>query len=126
MEQTPDEQEDEQPPELVFMHGGTSYLSLCFASDLKVPAGHTARPTDFCWAPGEQETWTCASASEDNVVMVWAPSMRVWAGEEIKVEEAELEQPMEGVEEESASASAGGEKEAVRANGSSKEHIMEG
>lgn len=34
--------------------------------------------------------------------MVWAPSMRVWAGEEVKVEEAELEEPvpMEDVEEE--------------------------
>ncbi|KAF8515821.1 WD40 repeat-like protein [Hysterangium stoloniferum] len=103
VEQTPEEQEDEQPPELVFMHGG-----------------HTARPTDFCWAPGEQETWTCASASEDNVVMVWAPSMHVWAGEEVKVEEAELEgQAMEGVEEEKGTsgtnheaANAGKEKEA--------------
>lgn len=61
--------------------------------------GHTARPTDFCWAPGEAENWTAASASEDNVVMVWQPTMRVWAGDEVKVEEKELENDaMEGVE----------------------------
>jgi histone-binding protein RBBP4 len=93
-----------------------------------VDAGHTARPTDFCWAPGEQETWTCASASEDNVVMVWAPSMRVWAGEEVKVEEAELEEPvpMEDVEDEKSTNENGNdhgkeemeiEKESVQANG---------
>ncbi|KIJ53655.1 hypothetical protein M422DRAFT_58500 [Sphaerobolus stellatus SS14] len=102
VEQTPEEQEDEQPPELVFMHGG-----------------HTARPTDFCWAPGEKDTWTLSSASEDNVVMVWAPSMRVWAGEEVKVEEAELESyDMEGVEEEK-STSGSTEKEKDK-EGSSK------
>ncbi|KAF8665475.1 hypothetical protein AX16_000493 [Volvariella volvacea WC 439] len=80
-EQTPDDQED-GPPELLFIHGG-----------------HTARPTDFCWAPGESENWTAASVSEDNVVMVWQPTMRVWAGDEIKIDEKELEDiPMEGVE----------------------------
>lgn len=61
--------------------------------------GHTARPTDFSWAPGEAENWTVASASEDNVVMVWQPTMRVWAGDEVKVDEKELEaDAMEGVE----------------------------
>jgi len=80
-EQTPDDQED-GPPELLFVHGG-----------------HTARPTDFCWAPGETENWTAASVSEDNVVMVWQPTMRVWAGDEVKVDEKELESDaMEGVE----------------------------
>jgi histone-binding protein RBBP4 len=81
VEQTPDDQED-GPPELMFVHGG-----------------HTARPTDFCWAPGEAENWTVASASEDNVVMVWQPTMRVWAGDEVKIPEKELEgEAMEGVE----------------------------
>ncbi|KAF9469613.1 WD40 repeat-like protein [Collybia nuda] len=80
-EQTPDDQED-GPPELLFVHGG-----------------HTARPTDFSWAPGEAENWTVASASEDNVVMVWQPTMRVWAGDEVKIDEKELEgDAMEGVE----------------------------
>lgn len=61
--------------------------------------GHTSRPTDFCWAPGEPENWTVASASEDNVVMVWQPTMRVWAGDEVKIDEKELESDaMEGVE----------------------------
>jgi len=80
VEQTPDEQED-GPPELTFVHGG-----------------HTSRPSDFCWAPGDGEYWTAVSASEDNVVMVWQPSMHVWAGEEVKVDEQDLEEPMDGVE----------------------------
>jgi len=87
-EQTPDDQED-GPPELLFIHGG-----------------HTSRPTDFSWAPGEAENWTAASASEDNIVMVWQPTMRVWAGDEIKVDEKELEgEAMEGVEPTPASSS---------------------
>lgn len=99
-EQTPDDQED-GPPELLFVHGGTlsylvvEYTILTFHDIL----GHTARPTDFSWAPGEAENWTVASASEDNVVMVWQPTMRVWAGDEVKVDEKELEgDAMEGVE----------------------------
>ncbi|KAH7915677.1 WD40 repeat-like protein [Hygrophoropsis aurantiaca] len=81
VEQTPDDQED-GPPELMFIHGG-----------------HTARPTDFCWAPGEDENWTAATTSEDNVVMVWQPTMRIWAGDEVKIDAKELEgDAMEGVE----------------------------
>ncbi|KAH8835098.1 WD40 repeat-like protein [Flagelloscypha sp. PMI_526] len=82
MEQTPDDQED-GAPELLFVHGG-----------------HTSRPTDFCWAPHESENFTLTSASEDNVIMVWQPTMRVWAGDEVKVDEGELESgaEMEGIE----------------------------
>ncbi|KAH7930459.1 WD40 repeat-like protein [Leucogyrophana mollusca] len=81
VEQTPDDQED-GPPELMFIHGG-----------------HTARPTDFCWAPGETENWTAATTSEDNVVMIWQPTMRIWAGDEVKIDEKELEgEAMEGIE----------------------------
>ncbi|KAI6154005.1 WD40-repeat-containing domain protein [Pisolithus tinctorius] len=81
VEQTPDDQED-GPPELLFIHGG-----------------HTARPSDFCWAPGEGEIWTAATTSEDNIVMVWQPTMRIWAGDEVKIDEKELEgDAMEGVE----------------------------
>ncbi|KAJ7610895.1 WD40 repeat-like protein [Roridomyces roridus] len=87
-EQTPDDQED-GPPELMFIHGG-----------------HTARPTDFCWAPGEADQWTATSASEDNIVMVWQPTARVWAGDAVKVDEKELE-AMEGVE---ATGSSSGDK----------------
>jgi histone-binding protein RBBP4 len=40
------------------------------------------------------------STSEDNVVMVWQPTMRVWAGDEVKVDEKELEgDAMEGIDE---------------------------
>lgn len=55
--------------------------------------------------------------------MVWAPSMRVWAGEEVKVEEAELEAqaPMEGVEEEGSASN--GDKDEASANGKSKEQL---
>lgn len=72
---------------------------------LTIMTGHTARPTDFCWAPGEDENWTAASVSEDNIVMVWQPTMRIWAGEDVKVDEKELESDaMEGVETASKSA----------------------
>jgi hypothetical protein len=44
------------------------------------------------------EHWTAVSTSEDNVVMVWQPTMHVWAGEEVHVEEKQLEpEEMEGV-----------------------------
>ncbi|KAF8346856.1 WD40 repeat-like protein [Amanita rubescens] len=80
-EQTPDDQED-GPPELLFVHGG-----------------HTARPTDFCWAPHELDNWTATSVSEDNILMIWQPTMRVWAGDAVKIDEKELENDaMEGVE----------------------------
>ncbi|KAN0100212.1 WD40-repeat-containing domain protein [Tylopilus felleus] len=82
VEQTPDDQED-GPPELLFIHGG-----------------HTARPSDFCWAPGAGEQWTAASTSEDNIVMIWQPTARIWAGDEVKIDEKELEgEAMEGIEE---------------------------
>lgn len=82
------------------------------------PIGHTAKPTDFCWAPGVGENWTASSVSEDNVVMVWQPTQRVWAGDETKIEDSELEaDAMEGVE--STSASATGPADKVNtANGS--------
>lgn len=116
-EQTPDDQED-GPPELLFIHGGkaTSVKPVC--NSQRVLVGHTARPTDFCWAPGEAENWTAASTSEDNVVMVWQPTMRVWAGDEVKVDEKELESDaMEGVES-TAVAGDSGAKEKAKSTGS--------
>ncbi|KAG6877605.1 hypothetical protein C0993_005731 [Termitomyces sp. T159_Od127] len=105
-EQTPDDQED-GPPELLFIHGG-----------------HTARPTDFSWAPGKDENWTVASASEDNVVMVWQPTMRVWAGDAIKIDEEELEADgMEGIE--SAPAASGSGKGKGSANASQRSQSMD-
>ena len=67
VEQTPDDQED-GPPELLFIHGGeyfrryipytpvypTHTSNLLLIHHLP---GHTARPTDFCWAPGAEENW---------------------------------------------------------------------
>ena len=39
------------------------------------------------------------STSEDNVVMIWQPTMRVWAGDDVKIDEKELESDaMEGIE----------------------------
>jgi histone-binding protein RBBP4 len=39
------------------------------------------------------------SASEDNIVMIWQPTMRIWAGDDVKIDEKELESDaMEGVE----------------------------
>lgn len=82
--------------------------------------GHTARPTDFCWAPGEGENWTASSTSEDNIVMVWQPTMRVWAGDEVKVDAKELEDGdgMEGIESTATPANVG---ESAHAGGSSEE-----
>src|SRR6266545_4068566 len=99
-EQSPDDQED-GPPELLFVHGGR--CAYCFYMVFERThfhfLGHTSRPTDFCWAPGEGENWTAASVSEDNIVMVWQPTMRIWAGDEVKIDEKELESDtMEGIE----------------------------
>jgi histone-binding protein RBBP4 len=69
-----------------------------------VHGGHTARPTDFGWAPGAGERWTAVSASEDNVLMVWQPTARVWAADEVRVEARELEGDAMDVEDEPAPA----------------------
>ncbi|KAF7303061.1 WD40 repeat-like protein [Mycena kentingensis (nom. inval.)] len=106
VEQSPDDQED-GPPELLFMHGG-----------------HTARPTDFCWAPGEADAWTATSTSEDNIVMVWQPTMRIWAGDEVPVDAKELEDDaMQGVE--AAGSSKGKGKMAESGIGSSNMSVSE-
>jgi histone-binding protein RBBP4 len=81
-EQAPDDAED-GAPELLFVHGG-----------------HTARPTDFGWAPGAGERWTALSASEDNVLMLWQPTARVWAADEVRVDARELEADAMDVEDE--------------------------
>jgi histone-binding protein RBBP4 len=46
------EEEQEGPPELVFMHGG-----------------HTNKILDFSWHP--TLPWTFATISEDNIVQAW-------------------------------------------------------
>ncbi|KAI0016209.1 WD40 repeat-like protein [Xylariomycetidae sp. FL0641] len=50
-EQQPDDQED-GPPELLFMHGG-----------------HTNHLADFSWNPNDP--WLVASAAEDNMLQIW-------------------------------------------------------
>jgi len=66
---------------------------------MRLGLGHTSRPGDFSWAPGVGEQWHIASVSEDNVLMVWQPSRRIWAAEDVEVDERELEaDAMEGVE----------------------------
>jgi histone-binding protein RBBP4 len=72
-EQTPDDAED-GPPELLFVHGG-----------------HMARIADLDWAPGLEEKWTLVSAGEDNVLMVWSPTWRIWASEHVPMKPGELE-----------------------------------
>jgi len=90
-EQTPDDSED-GPPELMFVHGG-----------------HTGRPTDLGWGPGDAfdgesgegegvgklSGWEVVSAAEDNVVMVWSMSSNIWAGDAKTVDEDELEIQMQ-------------------------------
>ena len=50
-EQSPEDEED-GPPELLFVHGG-----------------HTAKVSDFSW--NQNEDWVVASVSEDNILQVW-------------------------------------------------------
>lgn len=71
LEQSPEDQED-GPPELLFVHGG-----------------HTARPTDFAWNMNEE--WTMVSAAEDNVLQVWRPSRTLYDGDVGDVAMADLE-----------------------------------
>jgi hypothetical protein len=72
-EQTPDDAED-GPPELLFVHGG-----------------HMARIADIGWAPSIEDKWTLVSAGEDNVVMIWSPTWRIWASDEVRPKAGELE-----------------------------------
>jgi histone-binding protein RBBP4 len=60
------------------------------------------------------EQWTAATTSEDNVAMIWQPTARIWAGDEVKIDEKELEgDAMEGVEEGGPSNSVTGSKQAA-------------
>ncbi|KAI9846335.1 MAG: Histone acetyltransferase type B subunit 2 [Sclerophora amabilis] len=70
-EQTPDDQED-GPPELMFMHGG-----------------HTNRISDFSW--NLNDPWTVCSAAEDNLIQVWRVANAIVGKdtEDIPVEELE-------------------------------------
>lgn len=71
LEQTPEDQED-GPPELLFVHGG-----------------HTSRPTDLAWNVNEE--WTMGTAAEDNVVQVWRPSRSLWSTDDVAIDLEDLE-----------------------------------
>mmetsp|Transcript_25926 Transcript_25926/g.43216 ORF Transcript_25926/g.43216 Transcript_25926/m.43216 type:complete len:481 (+) Transcript_25926:93-1535(+) len=62
MEQSEEDAED-GPPELLFLHGG-----------------HTSKVSDFSW--NAKDEWTIASVSEDNVLQVWNMAEEIYAGEE--------------------------------------------
>ncbi|KAK9379627.1 WD40-repeat-containing domain protein [Kockiozyma suomiensis] len=70
-EQTQEDAED-GPPELLFIHGG-----------------HTNRISDFSWSP--TMPWVIASAAEDNLLQVWKPADSIVAVDEKDVSAAELE-----------------------------------
>jgi histone-binding protein RBBP4 len=61
-EQTEEDAED-GPPELLFLHGG-----------------HTAKVSDFSW--NAQHPWVIASVSEDNVLQVWQCAEEIYAAED--------------------------------------------
>ena len=50
-----EEQANDGPAELVFVHGG-----------------HTAKINDIAWNPNDE--WTLASVADDNVLQIWQPA----------------------------------------------------
>jgi histone-binding protein RBBP4 len=61
-EQSQEDAED-GPPELLFVHGG-----------------HTSKVSDFSWNANDQ--WTIASVSEDNVLQVWNIAEEIYAADD--------------------------------------------
>jgi len=61
-ELTTDEARD-GPPELLFVHGG-----------------HTGRLCDFSWT--RDDSWTIASAADDNVLQIWQMAQSIYLGDE--------------------------------------------
>ncbi len=57
-EQSQEDAED-GPPELLFVHGG-----------------HTAKISDFSWNPNDP--WVLASVAEDNIVQVWQMAENIY------------------------------------------------
>ncbi|EWC45023.1 histone acetyltransferase type B subunit 2 [Drechslerella stenobrocha 248] len=70
-EQTPEDQED-GPPELLFMHGG-----------------HTNRVSDFSW--NLNDPWVMASAAEDNLLQVWKVAGTIVSRDDEEIAEEELQ-----------------------------------
>lgn len=55
-----DEDKEDGPPELLFIHGG-----------------HTGEVTDFAW--NKHEPWRCASVSDDNILHIWQMAQPIYA-----------------------------------------------
>ena len=62
-EQSQEDAED-GPPELLFIHGG-----------------HTAKISDFSWNPNDP--WVICSVSEDNIMQVWQMAENIYNDEEV-------------------------------------------
>jgi histone-binding protein RBBP4 len=60
-EEQSEEDAEDGPPELLFVHGG-----------------HTAKVVDFGWC--ETEDWFVASVAEDNILQVWQMAENIYAG----------------------------------------------
>ena len=73
MEQSEEDKED-GPPELLFIHGG-----------------HTSKISDFSWNPNKESQWFIASVAEDNVLQVWNMASNIYEPDE---EAAAKEEPM--------------------------------
>jgi len=70
-EQTQEDAED-GPPELLFIHGG-----------------HTSRISDFSWNPSDP--WVIASVAEDNVLQVWQMAENIYTDDDDEVLAGNLE-----------------------------------
>lgn len=57
-----DEDAQDGPPELLFVHGG-----------------HTAKVSDFSW--NATDPWTIASVAEDNILQIWQPAGTIYTPE---------------------------------------------
>jgi histone-binding protein RBBP4 len=69
-----DEDKEDGPPELLFIHGG-----------------HTSKVSDFSW--NENDDWTICSVSEDNILQVWQMAENIYDdddGEGIEADDKEL------------------------------------
>ncbi|XP_019851362.1 PREDICTED: histone-binding protein RBBP7-like [Amphimedon queenslandica] len=71
-EQSQEDSED-GPPELLFIHGG-----------------HTAKISDFSWNPNQP--WVVCSVSEDNILQVWQMAENIYNDEDPDTPAQELEQ----------------------------------
>ena len=67
-EEQDEEDAEDGPPELLFIHGG-----------------HTAKVSDFSWS--ETEDWVIASVAEDNVCQVWQMGEQIFSNSQGEEEE---------------------------------------